>query len=73
MFSRITTSLKFFFGFDDDDEAAGAAAADIAQGHKPIEARLINGLHVSEDCQIIVKQQLHYTVQAAHPVTILKQ
>ena len=63
MFSRITTSLKFFFGFDDDDEAA-----DIALGHKPIEARLINGLHVSEDCQIIVKQQLHYTVQAAHPV-----
>ena len=52
---------------------AAAAAADIAQGHKPIEARLINGLHVSEDCQIIVKQQLHYTVQAAHPVTILKQ
>ena len=45
----------------------------MALGLKPIEASLINGLHVSEDCQIIVKQQLHYTVQAAHPVTILKQ
>ena len=52
-------------------QCCSKAAADIAQGHKPIEARLINGLHVSEDCQIIVKQQLHYTVQAAHPVVVV--
>ena len=43
----------------------------MARGHKPIEASLINGLHVSEDCQIVrcvcrfrTKQQQHPLYQA---------
>lgn len=42
---------------EEDDNSNSFTMMMMAAGYKPIEASLINGLHVSEDCQNCTSQQ----------------